>query len=307
MERPRHFRSLHLWKPDINITKLIHFYTSKNIMTYRYTRNYIGPLQLAVFDWAGTIVDFGCCAPTAAFIDGFKKQGVSITTVQAREPMGMEKRAHIKTVTEMEEVAREWQRVHGRPVTEGDIDRMFDDFVPVLLDVLGDHSSVIPGVVDAVTALRKNGMKIAGSTGYFKEAADISAKCAAIEGYVPDFTISASEVPAGRPFPWMIYRAMEALEVCPPEAVVNVGDTVMDIQAGLNAGCWTIGIARSGNETGLSLSEINRSELAEVETRVVAARKKLLEAGAHYVIDSVAEIEAVVDIINTRLTKGEKP
>lgn len=276
-------------------------------MNYKYTRNYIGPLQLAVFDWAGTIVDYGCCAPAIAFIEGFKKHEISITMAQARGPMGLEKRAHIKTITEMEEVAREWQRVHGRPVREEDIDRMFDDFVPILLNVLADHSSVIPGVFEVVTTLRNSGMKIAGSTGYFKEAADICAKAAALEGYVPDFAISASEVPAGRPAPWMIYRSMEALEVYPPEAVVNVGDTVMDIHAGLHAGCWTIGIARSGNETGMSLSEVNRCDPEEVEALVTQARKTLLEAGAHYVIDTVAEIEPMIHSINGRLANGEKP
>ena len=276
-------------------------------MDFSYTRAYTGPLRLAIFDWAGTIIDYGCCAPAYAFIEGFKKQGVSITMPQAREPMGMEKRAHIKAVTEMEEIAREWQRAHGRPVAEEDIDRMFEEFVPVLLNVLADHSSVIPGVVDTINQLRGHGLKIAGTTGYFKEAADIGARCAASEGYIPDFTISASEVPAGRPFPWMIYRVMEALETCPPEAVVNVGDTVVDVEAGINAGVWTVGIARTGNETGLSLSAMAIADPTEVEARVSAARKKLQQTGAHYVIDSVADMPQVVKEINRRLANGEKP
>lgn len=276
-------------------------------MNFVYTRSYRGPIKLAIFDWAGTVIDHGCCAPAAAFIEGFKRQGVAITMTQAREPMGMEKRAHIKVVTEMAEVAQEWQRVHGRPATEQDIDTMYADFVPILLAVLADHSSVIPGVVDAVERLRKRGVKIGASTGYFKDAADVGARCAAIEGYTPDFSISSSEIPAGRPYPWMIYRVMEKLNVYPPEAVVNVGDTVVDIKSGLNAGVWTVGVARTGNETGLSLAELEQMDKTEVDMIVSRARKKLQEVGAHYVVDSVAEMPHVVEMINERLARGDKP
>jgi phosphonoacetaldehyde hydrolase len=56
---------------------------------------YCGPIKLAVFDWAGTTVDYGCCAPAAVFIEGYRHKGVAITLAEARAPMGIEKRAHI--------------------------------------------------------------------------------------------------------------------------------------------------------------------------------------------------------------------
>jgi phosphonoacetaldehyde hydrolase len=276
-------------------------------MDFVATRSYRGAVKLVIFDWAGTVVDHGCCAPAVAFIRGFKRKSVAITMAQAREPMGMEKRDHIKAVSVMGEVAREWQRVHGKPLNERDIDAMYADFVPILLEVLTDYSSVIPGVVDAVESLRKLGVKIGGSTGYFKDAAEVVARCAAIEGYTPDYSISSSEVAAGRPAPWMIFRVMEELQICPPEAVVNVGDTVVDIKSGLNAGVWTVGVARIGNETGLSLAEIEQMDASSVAVTVDRARKKLGAAGAHYVVDSVMDIPHVVRMINERLARGEKP
>lgn len=276
-------------------------------MSYKYTRTYIGDVQLVTFDWAGTMVDFGCQAPILAFVEGFRRKGIDITMAQARGPMGMEKREHIRVVSEMDEVAQSWHKQYGRPVTSEDIDSMFDDFVPVLLDILKSHSTLIPGVVDAVAELRKKGIKIAGSTGYFKEAADIVAGCGAEGGYIPDAMTNSSEVPAGRPAPWMIYKLMEELSVYPAAAVVNVGDTPVDIETGLNAGVWSVGVAATGNETGLTEDELAALSPAQRKAVAAKARETLTRAGAHYVMDTMAELPDIIDHINTLLRLGHKP
>ncbi|MGH9173422.1 MAG: phosphonoacetaldehyde hydrolase, partial [Vicinamibacterales bacterium] len=70
-------------------------------MTFRYQRSYRGKLKAAIFDWAGTIVDFGSLAPAAVFIEVFKRQGVDLTVEEARGPMGLHKRTHIAVLTEL--------------------------------------------------------------------------------------------------------------------------------------------------------------------------------------------------------------
>jgi len=164
----------------------------------------------------------------------------------------MEKRAHIETLAAHPRIAAAWQAQHGRPMQPADVDAMYNDFVPLLLAVLEQHSTLIPGLNQAIAALQQMGIHIAASTGYFVEAMELVRQAAARQGYAPEFTISANQVPAGRPAPWMIYRAMEATGVYPPQAVVAVGDTVPDVQAGLNAGVWTVAVAQTGNEVGLS-------------------------------------------------------
>lgn len=262
-------------------------------------------LKLAVFDFAGTTVDYGCCAPAAVFIEGYRRKGVEITMTQARGPMGMEKRVHIRTIGEMPEVAAKWQEAHGRAMIKQDIDEMYDDFVPLLLAVLEDYADIIPGTVETMQHLRDQDLQIAGTTGYFDEALEIVVKAAAKAGYEPDFTTCATRVPAGRPAPWMIYRAMEALGVYPPAAVVKVGDTVPDIEAGLNGGVWTVGVAKTGNEMGLNAQEVAALPARELEQRLSKARAKL--ADAHYVIDEIGELPTVIETINQRLVQGEHP
>ena len=264
-------------------------------------------IRLVVFDWAGTTVDFGCQAPILAFIEGFRAKGIQVDARTARGPMGMEKRAHIKAVTEVSQVAEAWQQEYGRAVTEEDIDAMFHEFVPHLLSILDSHSQMIPGVLEAVTRLIEGGVLIGSTTGYFKEAADVVAAAGARAGYIPDFSVCASDVEEGRPYPWMIYRVMEALNICPPEAVVSVGDTEVDMRAGLNGGVWSVGVAATGNEMGLTREAFEVLESSEREALLTTVKEKLYSAGAHLVIDTMEELPAAVERINVLLASGDKP
>lgn len=273
-----------------------------------YRRSYRGGLRLAVFDWAGTTVDYGCLAPSLVFVEGFKLRGVDITIEQARGPMGLMKKDHIRAVTQMPEVAARWREVHGREPTEDDVTDMYEkDFKRLQLECIANYSELIPGALDAVETLRSRGMKIGATTGYFGEANDINIAEAAKQGYKPDITCCATDVPAGRPEPWMIYACMQATRTFPPEAVVKIGDTDPDIAAGLNAGVWTIGVSKTGNEVGLSEADLAKLSDEEQARRVARADEKLRKCGAHYVVESIAEVPAVVDEINAQLRAGEKP
>lgn len=276
-------------------------------MDFYFKRSYCGPVKLVIFDWAGTMIDYGSCAPAGAFIEGYRRQGIAVTMAQARAPMGLGKWEHIQAIGQMEPVAAQWQEKYGRSPTNSDIDKMYQDFVPVLLDILPNFTQLIPGAVETFNYLKKRGIKVAGTTGYFAEAMAICQVAAAKQGYTPDFTICATQVSAGRPLPWMIYRAMNELDVYPPAAVVKVGDTKPDIQAGLNAGVWTVGVAQAGNEVGLSESELHALPLEEQTRRVAKAKVTLAHEGAHFVGNTVANLPEIIEQLEECLCRGERP
>ncbi len=276
-------------------------------MHYRYSRRYQGPLQAAIFDWAGTTVDYGCCAPAVVFLEIFKRHGVAITIEQAREPMGQHKRDHIAALTAMEPVAKQWESVHGARPCDADVDAMFAEFVPLQVATLAGSSDVIPGTVEAIAQLREIGLKIGSTTGYNAEMMEVVVAQARPQGYAPDAMVCVSDVPGGRPAPWMAFRNCERLGVYPTEAVVKVGDTVQDILEGLNAGMWTIGLTDSGNEIGLTLEEYQLLSAEEKAARRAKAAAKLARAGAHYVAEGIAAVPALADAINQRLARGERP
>jgi phosphonoacetaldehyde hydrolase len=264
-------------------------------------------IRLVVFDWAGTTVDHGCRAPVAAFVEVFRRHGVAVTDAQARGPMGLHKRDHIAEMLRVPEVASAWRQVHGADADEADIRKLYEDFIPLQMETIEPHSGLVPGVVGCVEALRREGVRIAGTTGYFRAAAELAAGAARRQGYVPDVNFCAEDVPKGRPAPWMIFRCMEGTGVYPPSAVLKVGDTMPDIEEGLNAGCWSVGVIRASSEVGLSEAEVNALPREERRARFSAARAKLRDPGAHEVLDGIAEVPELVARLNARLGRGEKP
>ena len=268
---------------------------------------YRGPIRLAVFDMAGTIVDYGSRAPAGVFEAVFASRGVAITNRQARGPMGMAKRAHIAALAHDPAIAVVWRQVHGCEATDGDIDGMYADFVPLQLECLAQHSDVIPGAVEAFAALRDRGVKIATTTGYSRRMTDVVLDAMRAQELTPDLAICADDVPEGRPRPWMLFRCMERLDVSPPAAVVKVGDTIADIEAGLNAGVWTIGIARTGNLVGLSQDELKALPQQASERCLEEAHAAMRAAGAHDVVDSVADCLPAIERFEMALAEGGRP
>lgn len=276
-------------------------------MTFIYQRRYRGSIQAVLLDWAGTTMDYGCMAPAVVFVDVFKKQGVPITMEEARVPMGAHKKVHIRQITELDSVRKRWREVHGRDPEEADVERMFADFVPLQLKCLSDYSELIPGTVETIAALRARGIKIGSTSGYLPEMMEINQADARRQGYEPDATVCAGDVPSGRPLPFMCLKNMIDLGVSPVEGCVKVDDTVPGIEEGLNAGMWSIGLAISGNEIGLPQAEVEAMDPDHRERLRARAYRRMYQSGAHYVVDDISGLMPCIDEIEARLARGEKP
>src|SRR5262249_8314103 len=201
---------------------------------FTYQRRYRGKIQAVLLDWAGTTMDYGCMAPAVVFVEVYKRQGVPITMEEARAPMGAHKRVHIQRIGQLDTVTRPWEEAHGRAPTDDDVSRMFADFVPLQLACLSDYSELIPGTLETVGAMRARGIKIGSTTGYTTEMMKINMEDARRQGYVPDATVCASDVPAGRPYPYMCLQNVMNLEVSPVDACVKVDDRIPGVEEGLN-------------------------------------------------------------------------
>jgi phosphonoacetaldehyde hydrolase len=253
------------------------------------------PIRAVIFDWAGTTVDHGSLAPVRAVVELFAGAGIPITVAEARGPMGRAKHDHIATVLALPRVAAAWRAMLGRPATDADVERLYRDFLPRQRAVLAEHSAVIGGVPEAVADCRRRGLAIGGTTGYTRELLDVVEPLARAGGYAPDVSLCADDVPAGRPAPWMIFRACERLGVYPPAEVLVVDDTPVGIAAGRNAGARTLAVSRTGNALGLSAAEVAALPPAELADRLAAIEREFRAAGAEFVIESVADLPRLLD------------
>jgi phosphonoacetaldehyde hydrolase len=264
-------------------------------------------LRAVVFDWAGTIIDHGSRAPVEAFREVFRNRGVPISVEEARGPMGMEKRDHIAALLAMPRVAEAWRQANGRDATDAEISGMYQEFLPTQRELLAQHADMIPGVLETLAFCRQRGLRIGSSSGYAAPLMDKLVHLARARDLHVDAVVSATEVPAGRPAPWMIFRNMEQLGVYPPASIVAVDDTPVGVEAGVNAGTWSVGILETGNLFGLTQQELEQLDAVKREERQFEARDIMLAAGAHYTLNSVAGLPPVLDEINERLARGERP
>jgi phosphonoacetaldehyde hydrolase len=127
------------------------------------------------------------------------------------------------------------------------------------------------------------------------------------QGYEPDVTVCAADVPAGRPYPYMCLHNVIKLGVSTVQACVKIDDTIPGVEEGLNAGMWTIGLAVSGNEVGMTLEQWNALPEAEKRTKRQRAHTRMWQCGAHYVVDTIADIMPCIDDIQARIHRGEAP
>ncbi len=276
---------------------------------YVYSRGYRGKVKALVLDWSGTTADAYVLAPAVVFVDVFKKHGVEISMAEARGPMGLRKDLHIKSLTEVPEIAERWKGVHGNHPGQPEVDAMFADFVPMQLECLREYTSLLPGVAETTQKLQAEGIKIGSSTGFLRAMVDILEEDAKKQGYVPDASVAGDEVEHGaRPKPFMVYKNLDMLDVHPIQSVVKVDDTISGVGEALEAGCWGVGIARYSNYMDIdSFAHEKSLSDAEIQRRLAFTRETLRKAGSHYVIDTFDELPAVIEDVNARLARGEKP
>lgn len=257
----------------------------------------MGNLKAVILDWAGTTVDHGSLAPLRTIQSVFAEDGIAVSEEHARADMGLPKKDHIRNLL----------RRIGADNSESEVERYYARFIPRQMEMLELHSTVIPGVLEAVEEIRKRGLKIGSTTGYTRPMLDRVAELAAKQGYVPDCHLTPDDAGAGRPHPYMIYEAAKRLQVYPLWTFVKVGDTPSDIDEGRSAGTWTVGVADTGNMIGLSLEDLQALSPDDREERSQAARQKLKDAGAQFVIGSVSELAQTLDEIEGRMAQGWRP
>jgi phosphonoacetaldehyde hydrolase len=258
-------------------------------------------LKAIVLDWAGTTVDFGSLAPARTLQSLFGQLGITLSETETRQDMGLPKKDHIRGILHMPRISEAWQTLRGRTPNQTDVDEVYQQFIPLQCSCLAEHSKLIPGVLEAVRCFRQRGLKAGSTTGYTREMLDLLLEQSATTGYKPDCSISPEDVGAGRPHPFMLYECAVKLQVYPMASIVKIGDTAADVQEGLNAGAWSIGVAGTGNGVGMSFEDFLGLPAPQREARLAAARAELQAAGAHYVIDRLGDAIAILDDIDARL------
>ncbi|MFV3306916.1 phosphonoacetaldehyde hydrolase [Pseudomonas sp. NY15181] len=271
--------------------------------------NYEQPkqLQAVILDWAGTVVDFGSFAPTQIFVEAFAEFGVQVSLEEARGPMGMGKWDHIRTLCDIPAIAERYKAKFGRAPTDDDVTAIYERFMPLQIEKIAEHSALIPGALDAIAAVRKQGLKVGSCSGYPAVVMEKVVALAKTNGYVADHVVATDEVPNGRPHPAQALANVIALGINDVAACVKVDDTWPGILEGRSAGMWTVALTCSGNALGLTYEQFKALPAQKLEQERRRIGQIFEGSRPHYLIDTIAELPAVIVDINARLARGEMP
>jgi phosphonoacetaldehyde hydrolase len=261
-------------------------------------------IAAVMLDWAGTTVDHGSVAPVLALKTLFAQRGLSLSTKDARRDMGLLKRDHIQAILSLPNVAAEWRAAFGEEPGPDDVSCLFQEFGPLQMAIITQHSHVIEGVADITGKWQQRGLRIGSTTGYTREMLNPVLLQAATAGYRPDASVCPDEAGAGRPAPWMLMRNAQMLDVYPPSSCVKIGDTISDIEEGRNAGMWTIGLTRTGNMIGLNTEDLARLPPAEKDLLLTQAASEMLAAGANFVAEDLPACDSILAQIDAALEAG---
>ena len=264
-------------------------------------------LQAVVLDWAGTVVDFGSFAPTQIFVEAFAEFGVAVSLEEARGPMGMGKWDHIRTLCNQPQIAERYRAVFDRLPSDEDVTALYERFMPLQIEKIALHSALIPGALDAIAALRDQGLKIGSCSGYPAVVMAKVAELARANGYMADHVVATDEVPNGRPHPAQALANVIAFGVSDVAACVKVDDTWPGILEGRSAGMWTVALTCSGNALGLTYEQFKALPAEKLAAERARISRMFEGSRPHYLIDTICELPGVVEAINARLARGEMP
>ena len=266
-----------------------------------------------MLDCSGTTMDRYVDAPAIVFVEAFRKYGLEISMPEARAPMGLRKDLHIKAITELESVRERFRAKFGRSPQQSDVDAMFADFVPTQLALLraGNYHELLPGVAQVVTDLQRRGIKLGVTTGFTRAMLDVLLAGAAKQGFVPDTACAGDETEMPRPTAYMVIKNLERMGVYNLQnamrRTVKVDDTVSGAGEGAPL-CWRVGVSRWSNYVADSWDAVRKMSAAELASCELRSKEKLVrESGAHYVIDDLRDLPAVIADIDARLAAGENP
>jgi phosphonatase-like hydrolase len=192
--------------------------------------------KLIVFDMAGTVIEDAGEVP-AAFTAVLRSHEIEITSDSLRDVRGASKREVIQRFVE--------RQLGG---SKADVlarsEEIYNSFRSTLAGMYEkDGVQEIAGTTETFTWLQQHGVRVALNTGFDRTITDILLNTMRWDRDLINAVICGDDVAQGRPAPYLIFRAMELSGVTSVHQVTNVGDTVLDLQAGQNAGVrYNIGV-----------------------------------------------------------------
>jgi phosphonatase-like hydrolase len=214
----------------------------------------MGPIQLVVFDLAGTTIDDDGAVVLNSLVETVRIYDLPGTPAELNAMMGMNKREVFGMLA-----ARRYPA--DLVIAEQRAQEALATFVAHISAAYERHLAPIPGAEETFAFLHARGIKVAIDTGFDGAVGGLIMQRLNWPGRVIDLAVFSSDVLRGRPAPYMIFHAMEQLDVHDVRQVMKIGDTPSDLEEGFNAGCGEVIGVLSGAHTATTLGAYRHTRL----------------------------------------------
>lgn len=316
----RFFNSPTIAKPSFNIVPIEKRMRCKAVMehknkSYPLSLSANPKIEMVAFDGGGTLVDRFCTAPLLAFIEAFyMTYKILIDLALAQEPMGRDKKEHIRYLLKKLKDMPEWTNKFGARIpTEADVEAVYQNYLKIEPTYVEAHSIPVEGAVETVEELRRRNIIVCLHTAYRGKAVEALRRQAKRHGLefkdnevaTADDLINKSTglmMDQSRPYGGLI-RYLAKTHNINPCYILGLGDSLVDGPAFVDASAW--GAAIPG--TGMRLTEelAKNMTAAQIEVRANNAEKELEDSGVHYTIRKIKQTVELIDHTN-RLMAIEK-
>lgn len=256
-------------------------------------------IEVAIFDWAGTTVDYGSLAPVVAFKAAFNTKNIFPTDDEIRQFMGMSKWDHIGEMLKLATIRQQWEEEYNELPNEDDRKELYTMFESALMAHLLKSTDLKPALLESINYLSDSNVRVATTTGYTPQMMDAVAEGAARLGYQPELILTSADVnDHGRPAPDMINKILSDFGITDPNNAIKIGDTLVDIEEGQNAGVKTVGIVEGSSLMGMMETEFNELTTEEKEAARQAVVQLFESVNADYIINDLSELPEVINSLN---------
>ena len=252
-------------------------------------------IRCCIFDLGGTLVDKYSLLPFISLSNSFRKYNIEVPDYVLAKDMGKKKLDHIQSICNDSFIKENYNSINPLDI--------YKEFNKIQYETMTKHMDIIPETKKCIHYLDDKSIRTGITTGFNKEQMDIAVKLLQDNDIVIENAVSSSCISnMSRPYPHMINKNMEQLRISHPKHVLKIDDTEVGIQEGINAGCYTVGVARwSINMEVFTyaekylLSTSNKDAQGRLEYKLDQSRKKLKDAGADFVIDTLDELPSIID------------
>ncbi len=255
-------------------------------------------IEAVIFDWAGTLIDFGSLATIEAMKKVFLKRGVNISKNIIKVNMGIKKSKHVQKLLDKPVVKRQWIKIFKRNYNGKDVVKISNELDQQLLKEVKKHFNIIPNAKKIFKILKKNKIKIATTTGYSTEIFKVIKRKAKKNGLTTDNDVCVDQVKKGRPNPDMCLKNLKKLKINNYNNCIKIDDSLAGITEGKKSNMITVGLSMTGIQLGLKYRDYLKLTKVMRKYHSKKISKDFFSVGSDYVVNDLFDFQKVLEKYN---------